>query len=526
MELRDLFALAWKRRIVIAIVFVCCMLAASAYAFTQPKRYESVATIAFTPNVKGGNYLPAENLNALLSTYAQVAKSSQTKNAARELLGHKVGGTISTSTTAGSGILEVIDVSTSPAEAAAGAHAIAQALVNSLKGNELLTPNIVNPPVESHSPVQPRPKLILSVAAVLGLLLGFLLALALGHLRPTAESAAELAEITGLPVIGSLQRERALPATQSLVWGSEELYLAQEAFRTLRTNVELLIEQQPAVIQVTSAEAGQGKSTVVANLAIALGQIDIPTTIVDADLRNPRQHMIFEMSNDVGLSTAMMLPKSETKPRATGYENVSLLTSGPLPPNAQEMLHIRFRSVLANLRAAGGVILVDSTPVLPVSDSRLIARHADAVIFVVAQGRTRTSEITSALEKLRFAQANVVGLLLNFAGRDGDVAGSYRYGTYGTYGGYSGYNAALAGNAPSEPASRVEVSDTAPESRRSRRQRARDAARREASEREHPDGHNRSEDPAASEAGAGGEAQASESRPGERQHSPGAVRTG
>ena len=177
----------------------------------------------------------------------------------------------------------------------------------------------------------------------------------------------------------------------------------------------------------------------------------------------------------------MMLPKSETKPRPTGYENVSLLTSGPLPPNAQEMLHIRFRSVLSNLRNEGGVILVDSTPMLPVSDSRLIARHADAVIFVVAQGRTRTSELTSALEKLRFAQANVVGLLLNFAGRDGDVAGSYRYGTYGTYGGYSGYNAPPAGSAASDAASRVEVSDASPRSRRSRRQRARDAARQQGS---------------------------------------------
>jgi capsular exopolysaccharide synthesis family protein len=442
MELADLFAMAWKRRIVIAIVFVFCILAASAYAFSQPKRYESVATIAFTPNAKQGQYVPAENLNALLSTYAQIAKSGQTKSAARALLGHNVRGTISTSTTAGSGILEVIDTDTSPAAAAQGAHAIAQALVTSLQGNELLTPSIVNPPVESHSPVQPRPKLILSVAAVLGLALGFMLALALARLRPTAESAAELAELTGLPVIGALQRERALPPTQSLVWGTEELYLAQEAFRTLRTNVELLIEQQPAVLQVTSAEAGQGKSTIVANLAVALGQLDIPTTIVDADLRNPRQHQIFGVGNDVGLSTAMMLPKSEVETRPTGYENVSLLTSGPVPPNAQEMLHIRFRSVLAQLRSRGGVILVDSTPVLPVSDSRLIARHADAVIFVVAQGRTRTSELTSALEKLRFAQANVVGLLLNFAARDSDAAGSYRYGTYGTYGGYSGYGAA------------------------------------------------------------------------------------
>jgi succinoglycan biosynthesis transport protein ExoP len=443
MQLQDLLSLAWKRRAVIAIVFGFCVLAAAAYAYSQPKRYESVATIAFTPNPHQGVYVPAENLSSLLSTYAEIAKSTQNRSAAKAILGHGVAGTISTSTTAGSGILEIIDVDTSPPQAAESAHAIAQALVTSLKGNELLTPSIVNPAVASYTPIQPRPKLIISVAAFLGLILGFFLALALARLRPTAESATELAELTGLPVLGALQRERALTTGRSLVWSFEELYLAQEAFRTLRTNLELLIEQQPTVLQVTSADAGQGKSTIVANLAIALGQLGISTTIVDADLRNPRQHEIFGMSNDVGLSTSMMLPKSEVVARSTGFENVSLLTSGPVPPNAQEMLHIRFRSILATLRSQGGVILVDSTPVLPVSDSRLIARHADGVLFVIAAGRTRTSQLTGSLEKLRFAQANVVGLVLNFADRD-DESGGYRYGTYGTYGTYGSYESVKA----------------------------------------------------------------------------------
>lgn len=434
MQLQDILNLLWKRRIVVVVVFVFCVGAASLYALSRPKVYESTATIAFTPNPHQGQFIPSENLAALLGTYAAVAKSDQNLAAARAILGHPLEGTVSTSTGAGSGILEVIDEATSPQGAAESARAIAQAFVNSVQNNGLLVPSIVNPPVASTTPVQPRPPLIISVAAVLGLILGIMLAIVLERLRPTAETPAELTELTNLPVIGRFMRERVLVGKPSpLVWNFEQLHAAQEAYRTLRTNLELLIEEQPTVIQVTSAGAGQGKSTVVANLAVAFGQLDLATTIVDADLRNPRQHQIFDLSNDVGLSTAMMLPKIDIVPQPTKFDWVSVLTSGPIPPNAPEMLHIHFRTILAKLREHSGVVLIDSPPTLPVSDSRLIARHADGVLFVVEAGRTRTSDITSALEKLRFAQANLVGLILNFADSDDESTGSYRHG-YGGLG--------------------------------------------------------------------------------------------
>lgn len=433
MQLGDVLSTIWKRRLPAALVFIVCVAAASAYAFSQPKRYESTATIAFTPNTKQDQFLPSESLSTLLATYAAVAKSTQNREAARALLGHAVTGTLSTSTGSGSGILEIIDVDTNPQRAAETARAIAQAFINSIANNGLLVPTIVNPPVASDTPVQPRPKLIVSVAAVLGLIAAVMLALALEHFRPTAETSTELTELTQLPVVGWFKRERALVGGESLVWGSDKLFEAQETYRSLRTNLEIMLEARPAVIQVTSADAGQGKSTIVANLAIALGQLDIPTTIVDADLRKPRQHEIFHLPNDVGLSTAMMLRHGEVTPQPTEYDNVSVLTAGPTVANAPEMLHVRFRAIINALREQEGVVLVDSAPVLPVSDSRLIARHADAVLFVIAAGRTRASAITNALEKLRFAHANVIGLAVNFAGRDREAAGNYGYGRYGSY---------------------------------------------------------------------------------------------
>jgi succinoglycan biosynthesis transport protein ExoP len=426
----DFLAIIWKRRLVIGVVFVACVGLAAAFALSQPKHYGSTATIAFTPDPKGGqDFIPPENLSALLQTYAAVAKSNQNLTRARSVLGHSVPGSVSTSTQAGSGILEIIGKDTSAQGAADTARATAQAFVESISGNGVLVATVVTPAAVPTAPLQPRPPLIISLAAVLALIAGILLALGLESFRRNVESSNELVELTDLPVIGRLPRSRALShEANSLAWNSPKMDLLQEAYRALRTNVELLIDDSKRVVQITSADAGQGKSTVVANLGVAFSQLQIPTVIVDADLRRPRQHRIFGLNNDVGLSTLLTLPDSGIEPQETQYPNLSVLTSGPIPPDATEMLHVRIRNVLRDLRGTGALLLIDSPPILPVSDARMIAPQVDTVLFVVAAGHTRASAVTASLEKLRFTNTHILGLVLNFAVRDEEAAGSYRYG--------------------------------------------------------------------------------------------------
>jgi capsular exopolysaccharide synthesis family protein len=429
----DFLALIWKRRLVVAAVFVGCLVAAAAFAFTQPKRYESSTTIAFTPDPNGGqNFIPSDNLAALLSTYAAVAKSHENLDAAEKLLGHPLPGEVSTSTGAGAGILDIIGRDTDPQGAADTARAASQAFVNSLHGNGLLVPSIVNPAVADPNPLQPRPPLILSVAALLGLIGGVLLALVLERLRRTIDSGDELTEATSLPVIGRLPKDRTLARSrEALVWKTADMEILQESYRALRTNIELLRDDRWEVLQFTSAEPGEGKSTVVANLAVALGQIGVRTLIVDADLRRPRQHQIFGLRNDVGLSTAMTLPGSPVTPQETDYDNVHLLASGPVSANAAELLHVRLERVLDKLEHDFDVVLIDSPPVLPVSDARVIAPSADAVVFVVGAERSRSQTIASAVEKMRFTQANIIGAVLNLAKGDDGEHVAYGYEPYG-----------------------------------------------------------------------------------------------
>jgi receptor protein-tyrosine kinase len=433
MQFDDFLGVVWKRRFIVALTLVACLLAAGAYAATQPKRYESSATIAFTPDPKGGQtYVPSDNLAALLSTYAEVAKSRENLDAAAKLLGHRLPGDVETSTGAGSGILEIIGRDTDPQGAADTARTAAQALVARLSGNGLLVPSIVNPAVPSATPIQPRPPLILSVALILGLIAGVLLALVLERLRRTLDSGDEVTEATSLPILGRLPQERALARSGAqLVWDSGDYEILQESYRALRTNVELLRDGGWSVLQITSAKPGEGKSTVVANLAIALGQIGVRTVIIDADLRRPRQHDIFGLRNDVGLSTAMTISDTTVEPSETMYANVRVLTSGPISANAAELLHVRFGRVLRQVKATADVVLIDSPPVLPVSDARVIAPSADATAFVVGAERSQTNSIVSAVDKLRFAHANLIGAILNFASsQDGEQVAAYGYGPY------------------------------------------------------------------------------------------------
>jgi polysaccharide biosynthesis transport protein len=426
MDLKDLLAVAWKRRVAVLAVFGLTMMFAALFAFSQAKRYESTATLALTPDIKQGQGLfAADNLSALLGTYAETAKSTITLRRAERALGRPLHADIDATTEAGTGILRISARSTDPQNAADAASAIATAFSDSIAENQVLDATLVDPPVAASSPVQPRPPLILLVAALIGGFAGVLLAFGLENFRRRIETPADIAEHTPAPVIARLPRQRQLArANAQIIWDQENVVGLQESYRALRTNLEFLLEDRSRVLEVTSPDPAQGKSTLVANLAVAFGQIGVETVIVDADLRRPRQHEIFGLDNTEGLSTIMALG-GEPPLKPSGYPNLWVLTSGPVPPDPTEMLHIRFASVVESLRSMETLVLIDTPPVLPVSDARLIAPHADGVILVVTSGTQKPQGLESTLDKLELVDARLLGLVLNMAGSEPDASGGY-----------------------------------------------------------------------------------------------------
>lgn len=437
MELRDFVRIAWKRKWAVLLVALLTTGLGAVFAIQKPDNYESTATVAFTPNFKGGTYIPADTVDALVQTYAQTAKSRFNLQRARNFNGgRRLPGSVKTGTQTGASVLTITGRAHDPNDAAVTARAATQAFIASLSNNGIVQAKVVDPATPSATPVQPRPPLIIAAAAILGLAGGLLLGFALEHFRRRVQTSADVAEFTPAPVIGRLPKQRALSQNgASPVWrvGIELPRLAhiQEAFRALRTNIEFLTTPEGTAFQVTSPVPGQGKSTVVANLGIALAQIGVDTVIVDADLRRPTQHEVFGVPNDRGLSTRLVIGGSDPEPLPTDYPHLRVLPSGPVPHISTELLHIRFRRVLEELRASRATILIDSPPLLPISDARVIAPMADGVLMVIDAANQRPAQLRAAIEKLELGGATLLGVVLNRSGEEIQVRGGYEYYGYG-----------------------------------------------------------------------------------------------
>lgn len=191
---------------------------------------------------------------------------------------------------------------------------------------------------------------------------------------------------------------------------------AAEAYRTLRTNLTFAGLDQPLeALVVTSPAPENEKSVAVANLAVTMAQGERRTILVDADLRRPRLHEIFGISNGRGLTTMFVEPEAMADPPLVdvGVENLWLLPSGPLPPNPADLLGSRrMDEVLAALRARADILLFDAPPVIAVTDAVVLGRKADGVLLVMTAGRTRRDHALAAKEILERAHVRLVGVVL------------------------------------------------------------------------------------------------------------------
>lgn len=189
-----------------------------------------------------------------------------------------------------------------------------------------------------------------------------------------------------------------------------------EQFRTLRTNI-LFTSSDVAIkrLMITSSEPGEGKSTVSANTAAAFAQAGYKTLLIDGDMRKPTQHKIFGYPNAIGLST-LIAGQTEitTAVHVTEVENLSLLTSGPVPPNPAELLSsLAMENLLDKLGEFFDVIILDTPPVLAVTDSKIVANLVDGSLLVVNAERTHRDKVIDAKAQLDKSDTKILGVVLN-----------------------------------------------------------------------------------------------------------------
>ena len=296
---------------------------------------------------------------------------------------------------------------------------------------------VIEPAEAPADPISPRPLLNLLLAALLGLLIAGGIALTAQYLNDSVGNAEEVEAVSGFSTIGTIGQMKSLNDPRGFYELTASLHprsAITEAYRTLRTNLEFASVDTPVrSLLVCSAKDGEGKTVTATNLAIVYAQAGRRVLLVDADLRKPQVHLAFDLANKVGLTTLLVVDgvRISDIAHATAQPNLSVLSTGPQPPNPAELLSSqRMNSFFRDAEAAYDLILVDSPPLLAFADAAILSSMVDVTLLVIDAERSRRRAVQQAPEILTRAGANVVGVVLNRTSGAAYANDALRYGPY------------------------------------------------------------------------------------------------
>ena len=447
MELQDYLSVVRKRWRVILLVLLLCVGLASAATLASTKIYESrtqffVTTTGSDDSVAllQGNTFTQQRVKSyaqLLTTPRILAPVAATVGVTGDIANQ-----VTATTPPDTVLIEVAVRDPSPEQAKAIATSIATEFPEAV--GELETPpgtdvspvkvTVVQPPTTPVSPVSPKPLRNLALGAVLGLLLGLGAALVRETLDKTVKTQDDVKAVTDTPILGAIMRDPDA-AKRPLIVEVDPRSPRAEAFRSLRTNLQFIdAANHPRTLVVTSSLAGEGKSTMAANLALTMAQGGSKVCLVEADLRRPKVLDYLGLEGAVGLTDAL-IGKADVIDvlQPYGGTNLWVLGAGPIPPNPSELLgSSAMRTLLATLSARFDYVVLDSPPTLPVTDAVVLSSLVDGVIVVVGSGVVQRAQLVHALESLESVSGRVLGLVLNRVPSSASGAyGTYAYGRYG-----------------------------------------------------------------------------------------------
>ncbi len=297
--------------------------------------------------------------------------------------------------------------------------------------------SIVDRPLVPRTAVSPRVPVNLAAGVFMGLLLGLGAAFLRGFMDRTVKLPEDIEQDFNVTVLGVLpqlgkaadvggyysygkrrRRRRGKPALQ----GAPELSVHDdptsslaEASRAIRTNLMFMSPDNPyKTLLVTSAGPSEGKTTVACCIAVAMAQAGQRVALIDCDLRRPRLRRVFGVETDVGLSTVLLNEKFDEAIFETQVPNLSVTPSGPVPPNPAELFHTqRFRRLLEQIGERFDRIILDSSPVVAVTDPTILSTLVDGTVLVVRAHKTRRELARHALRSLQAVGGKVVGVALN-----------------------------------------------------------------------------------------------------------------
>lgn len=282
------------------------------------------------------------------------------------------------------------------------------------------------------SPVSPNKLRNILAGLALGVLSGVGIAVARDLLDNAVSDRQALESITGVGLVGYISTDKERRKTPAISFGDDNSAIA-EAFRKLRTNLQFLaVDDPPRVIVVASSVPSEGKSTTAINIALALAEAEHNVVLIDADMRRPTLHSYLDLVGSAGFSTVLSggasLPDVLQKTRFSG---LTVLTSGTIPPNPSELLgSMAAKEVLRELRTQFDYVIIDSPPLLAVTDAAIIATNADGVLIMCRFGQTKREQLTHAIKHLNDVGASVLGAVFTMTPMRGDASYNHNYGYY------------------------------------------------------------------------------------------------
>ena len=288
---------------------------------------------------------------------------------------------------------------------------------------------VISGPTLNEDPVAPRWKLNLAIGLLLGLGLGVAQALIREQLDATFRDRDQLSAATGLPILGSMGYESSARKSPVLL-PTEGRSRRAEAIRQLRTNLRYFgTDGRVQVLVITSSVESEGKTTTAANLAQSFAEAGRRTLLVDGDLRKPKLETYLDLEGAAGLTTVLIGDSQLSDVvQPWGPSGLEVLACGPIPPNPSELLGgSAMERFVTEARATYDIVVVDTPPLLPVTDAAVTSAVADGVILVVRHGKTQRDQVTDSLQSLQSVDARVLGTVMTMVptGRKDRLPGYY-----------------------------------------------------------------------------------------------------
>ena len=419
MRLNELLDVLWRRKLVVILITVIVVAIAAAAVRLVTPVYEATSTLSISPRqVTPNAYFFFGGVNTIIPIYADAATSRTTDDLARTTLGRPLA-PVHVVTYKDTPLMKLVARSTDPRLAQDSAQAIADALIQRAHNDEIGVTGLDLKALDRAglptTPVFPNKRLSYIVATLLGLALGVGAALLRENLTTKVETSDDLARVAGVPSFGEIPAESAVARMRNpeVLATEPRLRVVSEALRDLRTNL-LFSDVNLRSLVITSPDGSHGKTTISVGLAMTLARAGTKTLLVDGDLRRGRIADLLGIPTSPGLMEVLLGENDiDEAIHSTSLETLDVLTGGRRGEDPTELITVSFPPVLSQLEGEYETIVIDSTPVVPISDARVMSRFADAVVLVASAGSVTRRQVRAAVERLSLISIRPTAVVLN-----------------------------------------------------------------------------------------------------------------